>query len=492
MTPDELTGAYVREVRERHKLSRKDFCELLGWPTQTRLGNIEVKDSWKAGNRDEVYAVLDRLENGEMPDPITPQDREDAARAAVGDPDTDDDRAESTFRAVDATELYDAADVDWDAAFVTEELQEVMPSPTYEPLPPVDHTFSNGEFETWRRCRRKWWLAWYRKLAPRTNDWAGPRAIGDRVHRALAMWYVPEGQPRTDPRDALERVITEDWTKVVEESRKRNTDEMWLADVAKRFTNATALERVMIEGYVQWLGETGADSELEIIGAEQVLTADLEVDMGQSTFSWNETGDFTVNVKPPTRPIRLVGRLDARAHRKSDGVVVFIDHKTTGDLLGVQATLHGNPQMLTYHVLEWLNTLEGERHADGALYNMLKKNKRTTQAKPPFFDRVEVQHNVHELETWTAELLGAARDILAIEDALNAGENHLRVVYRTWNDTCKWGCDFFAICPMFNDGSRVEDAITGLFHEVDPHDRYDSREVAEAVRASIGPQESRS
>jgi hypothetical protein len=37
---------------------------------------------------------------------------------------------------------------------------------------------------------------------------------------------------------------------------------------------------------------------------------------------------------------------------------------------------------------------------------------------------------------------------------------------------CSWDCDFFNICGMFDDGSRVEDAIADLFEERDPMQRY--------------------
>lgn len=87
-------------------------------------------------------------------------------------------------------------------------------------------------------------------------------------------------------------------------------------------------------------------------------------------------------------------------------------------------------------------------------------------------------------------MLGAARDVMRAEEELRAGANHLEVVYRTWRDECSWDCDFFAICPMFNDGSRVEDAISGIYTIGRPLERYDSAEVAAAVGDSVTGEES--
>jgi hypothetical protein len=129
--------------------------------------------------------------------------------------------------------------------------------------------------------------------------------------------------------------------------------------------------------------------------------------------------------------------------------------------------------MLHYHILEWLNTPEGEARCEGALYNMLRKVKRTARAKPPFFERIEVRHNEHELDAYRRRLLGVARDVQRAGSELTAGEDPMSVVYPNPTRTCSWDCDFFVICPMFDDGSRVDDAIASLYEEADPLTRYD-------------------
>lgn len=486
-SPQDLTGAYVRQVRDAHDLSRNDFIALLDgpqWNTQTRLGNIETRDSWKAGDREAIWPVLQRLENGEMPEPVAKTENHPPTEQPPNQRDHDGSQ-EVLIAASDPDWMYQplpadyvlVEDVDTIApgpdplltSFPSEEV--VAPSASFPKLDlePVDHIFTNSELQSWRRCRRQWWLAWYRKLTTRGDDRTGARATGDRVHRALAMWYVPAGEVQTDPRDALERVIVEDWTKITKLAQEQGMDELRFADLTKQFQDATTLERIMIEGYVEWLKETGADSELIVTGPEQVVVAYLEV-----------PGDNLESKK-----VALIGKLDARMERRSDGVRLFDDHKTAKDLTSKLKTLNGDPQMLTYHVLEWLQTQDAEQRCDGALYTMLRKVKRTERAKPPFYSRVEVRHNEHELNAWKRELIGAARDVMRAEEELRAGADPMEVVYRSWRDECSWDCDFFNICTMFNDGSRVEDAIAGIYTEGSPLARYDSAEVAAAVGGSV-------
>lgn len=309
---------------------------------------------------------------------------------------------------------------------------------------------TNSQLKDFRRCRRRWWLAWYRKLAL-PESFIGNRATGLRVHRALEAYYVPEGQVPVDPRDALERILVEDWTALSQRANAR-MDEAQVTELSDQFQKAAGLERAMIEGYIQWLEETGADANLEVVASEAVLTKDIEIDH---------------------HPVTIAGLIDARVRRISDNVRLLIDHKTVDNFKTPQATLPLNTQMLHYHLLEWLNTPDGETRCDGALYNMLRRVKRTVRANPPFYDRVEIRHNQLELESYRRHLTATARGIIYTTEALDAGMEHHDIVPPNPTMDCSWDCDFFAVCGMFNDGSRAEDALTNLYQQTDPYDRYD-------------------
>lgn len=298
---------------------------------------------------------------------------------------------------------------------------------------------SNSEVQTFKTCRRKWWLSWHRGLKPKHESPLGVRAVGDRCHRALQHLYTPDGG--TDLLEALEREILLDRNLLPEDVD---------ADTLKKFTQEADLERIMLEGYVQWLAETGADSELLVVESEIYMEAELH--------------EF--------ESLAIIGKIDVRVQRTTDGVRLFIDHKTVASISQPTLTLHLDEQMLHYHLLEMLNLKEDEPRADGALYNMIRRVKRTGTAKPPFYGRVEVRHNDHELSSFRRRLVGTITDIEETKTQLENGADHRTVAYPRPSRDCTWACAFFAVCGMFDDGSRVEDMVGNLFEVTNPLEYY--------------------
>lgn len=320
--------------------------------------------------------------------------------------------------------------------------------------------FSNSELQTFKSCRRRWWLGWYRQLRLKYESPVGPLAIGDRVHRALRLYYVPAGLPRVDPRTALERLIVEDWTAI---SAALTNQPEKLAILEKKFNDEANLERIMIAGYVDWVAETGADAEFDVIASERYMEADVTADL-------REVMPMASNFKG----IKVIGKLDVRVKRRRDGVRLFIDHKSLAEFTTVRQVLPLDEQMIHYHLLEWLASGEGEERCDGALYNMLRKVKRTGSARPPFYDRVEVHHNRHTIEAYKRRMLATIIDVLEVEDLLNHGTEHFDAAYPSPSRDCRWKCPFFAVCPMFDDGSRAEDMLKQYYVEGDPLSYYNT------------------
>lgn len=466
----DLTGSVVQDLRSHHKLSRAKFSELAGLAGKStaRLYNIEVNDQWKPGDRERVATLLTQLELGALPTnvrvvvrpgmPVHPASIDaPAGPSVIPLPEDPEDLVDALATVLPAS-----------ASEVLDEWTQVQRDATAEDLlgdallSETDGVYrvSNSELQTFKRCKRKWWFAWYRRLMLQTEDFTGVRATGTRVHRALSYWYVPDGEKRVDPRDALERVIVDDWTKVAKLAQERRTSDEQLGELAVEFAQATNLERAMVEGYVQWLEETGADAELRITASETPLVVDMTVDMGE-------------NYAHEQREIQLIGLLDVRATRVTDGVNLFVDHKTVGDLTAPVVTLPQNEQMLHYHLMEFLSLDDSDVRCDGALYNMLRRVKRSPRAKPPFYDRIEVRHNKFELESYRRRAVAATRDILVAIDRLERGEEHLDVVYPSPKPECRWDCDFFAVCNLFDDGSRgANDMVNALYRSTNPLERY--------------------
>jgi hypothetical protein len=164
----------------------------------------------------------------------------------------------------------------------------------------------------------------------------------------------------------------------------------------------------------------------------------------------------------------------------TDGYAV--SHNTAASLTMALPTLQMNTQMKHYRWLESKTTPEGER-ADGALYNVLKKVKRTKAAKPPFFARYEINHNQAELDSYEKHMTRIIAQILALEVELadTPLEEQPHVAYPSPDESCSWRCQFFQLCGAFDDGSRAEDMIRDQFVTRDPLARYAEGDKPEAV-----------
>ena len=218
---------------------------------------------------------------------------------------------------------------------------------------------SNSEVQTYKDCKRKWWLSYYRRLQPKTQQMTGALALGSRIHQALDDYYS-KGIPLLEAHSIL--VATD--RKALEDSFRDTYD----------LDSEAELGRIMLEGYLQWVEENGIDSELEMISTEEIIS--MPMLEGR---------------------VELQGKIDMRVRRKADGVRMFRDFKTVGgSFTDFGAMAHMNEQILTYMLLETAQNKDGER-SEGGIFTLLKKVKRSTNARPPFFDQIEVRHNVFAL-----------------------------------------------------------------------------------------------
>lgn len=297
---------------------------------------------------------------------------------------------------------------------------------------------SNSEIQTFKDCRRRWWFTYYRRLQPKMKDFTGALALGSRIHEALDMYYS-KGIPLLD---AHAELVAKDMKILTDDYRDTSTLE-----------TEAELGRVMLEGYLEWVELEGIDAELEMISTEEIIERPM------------------MNGR-----VTLQGKIDMRVRRKIDGVRMFRDFKTVGgSFTDFGSTAHMNEQILTYMVLEEAQNQEGER-SEGGIFTMLRKVKRGAYAKPPFYDQIEVRHNKFALRSFYERLEGTLEDILRVRDGLDAGESHYKLAYPKPSRDCKWKCQFFAICPLVDDGSAAEAAISDAFEVADPYGYYLSNE----------------
>lgn len=300
---------------------------------------------------------------------------------------------------------------------------------------------SNSEIQNYKDCRRKWYLQHYRSLMPKKQKLSGPLALGSRVHAALEQYYR-DGKPLIE---AYNELLDDDL--VIAEAEWMNVDE-----IAKE----GEMGRIMLEGYLDWVAEEGIDAGYDIISNEETL----EMPMLDGK-------------------VILRGKLDQRVRRKSDGTRLIRDFKTVGQSFEQFARiLHLNEQILTYMVLEAYHNKEGDR-SDGVEFIMLKKNKRTAAAKPPFYGREEILHNQFTLRNFWTSLHAVVTEIYNTKLALDAGADHHQVAPKRPSNDCTWKCPYFSICGMMDDGSAVEEAIQDYFDEGNPNERYDEKKGSE-------------
>lgn len=300
---------------------------------------------------------------------------------------------------------------------------------------------SNSELTTWRRCQRKWWLTYYRRLLLAEEEKVGARALGTRVHYALAMYY--DGTCTSQQAvEAFAAQGAEDREKLIEQELG-----------TKQLDDELVLGSIMLQGYFEWLAETGHDDGLEIISAEKHIEVEILPDV------W------------------LQGKLDARVKRTFDGARFFIDHKTVQNFTDPVKILNMDTQMLTYQLLERL--LAVDEPVIGGIYNMLRKVKRTANAKPPFYLREEAYHNVVELRNYWSQVHAVVTQIANATRLLDDGADHHYVVPPNPRKECTWDCDFFAVCPLLNDGSAAEELIAAAYIVGDPYARYEDNNKQE-------------
>jgi len=294
---------------------------------------------------------------------------------------------------------------------------------------------SNSEIQQFKSCRRQWYFGTYRGLGPLRDDLIGPLPFGTRMHTALESYYT-DG---VVPTETWSELVAVDRLKLVAEERD-----------ASELDKEAELGRIMLEGYLEWLEETGADSEWDVVSAEQELAVPLL------------DGKVT-----------LVGKVDMRVRRKSDGNRLFVDHKSAANISDVSKTASVSEQFLQYLLLEIsAPDQNNDTYCDGGVYNILRKVKRTGTARPPFYQRIEVHHNKLALRAYWTRVHGVIRDILATREALDRGADPNYVAYPTPTRDCSWKCKFFAVCGMFDDGSAVEEAISYGYRKRDPYERY--------------------
>lgn len=306
-----------------------------------------------------------------------------------------------------------------------------------------DLIVTQSDLGSFKNCRRTWMLGSYLGLHSRHSPVVGPLRMGTRIHSALEQYY---GYSR-DLLEAYKEIVDDELMKLAQSGVVYDVS-AWQSEIE--------LGRVMLEGYIEYLAETGADEHLEVVGAEQVLEYPIEID---------------------GRTVWLKGKIDCRVRDRFSGHNLVIDWKTTASFERLTTVAHLSEQLLTYMTLEKLVHRDNPDYVlKGAMYVMLRKVMRGPKARPPYYDRIEVHHSEQRLRSFYWQIVGTLRDYARVVDELDRGADHRMVAYPTPNWNTRYS-PFRYVMEMMDDGSRVGDMLTDLFVQRDPHARYNSEKA---------------
>lgn len=301
-----------------------------------------------------------------------------------------------------------------------------------------------------RRCRRSWWLTYVEgwSVRPELAPVTGVALMGTRIHTALEAYYGYG----IDAVDALNHLYGE----LIAQRPDRENDLAGERDTAA----------IMVSGYLDWVAENGIDEDYEVVETERTLDVPIQLTNGEMAI--------------------VSGKLDQIVRRKFDGARLVLDYKTVGSLQKADLLIL-DEQMLVYSALLAIQ-LPNER-VDGALYTMLLRSKQTARATGPFYEQVHIRYNVDQQQSILARIRGVMDDMERTTRQLKAGVDHRVVAYpNPMTDRCNWDCPFKSVCPLFDDGSRVEDAMRANFHRADPY-AYRSDATITSIKTAFGVQQ---
>jgi hypothetical protein len=332
----------------------------------------------------------------------------------------------------------------------------------------VTVSISQSEIATWTRCPRKWFLTYYLGYVPATESPVNVRLLGVRCHTALEGWYGYQLDP-VSVLHILYQVEISEHPEYEEELRKERD-----------------LAHAMITGYLEWVPETGADADLEVVATE----ADVQVPC------------------PGLEGVMLRAQMDQVFRELSTGRLGFMDYKTTANF-DKHELLMLDPQMPFYCLVQhlasgqWVPGASAEKVAarplvTGGLITSLRRVKRTDRSKPPYYQRDPIWYTPEKMDSTLIRVQQVCSEILSARAELDAAyaaggdlsrinwlqRSKLRPVPQA--DNCSWSCPHIGVCPMMDDGSDWTGVLvsSGKYRQADPYEYYRD-DALRAVRAAL-------
>jgi RecB family exonuclease len=314
-----------------------------------------------------------------------------------------------------------------------------------------------------------WFINYYLGYQQADEPLTGNRQLGTRIHTALEAWYGYQLDPVAVLGLLYQALVSGNPADEVELKQ-----EMTLAIL-------------MVSGYLEWVQSEGEDADLQVIATE----ADVQVPL------------------PGFEQVILRGRLDQVSVQLSDSTLRFMDYKTS-DSFTQHQTLERNPQFRFYSLLQMLMAGHGapvpgmQLRPDlpvvmGGQITTLRRVKRTSASKPPYYARDSFRYNIDQLYSTLLRTRQIALEIYNVRANLDgvyaAGGSLLQVneLQRTMcrpvpiERDCDWRCSAASgLCGAMDDGSDWAGVLerSGRFVRADPYARY-SEDPLRSIREKI-------
>lgn len=307
---------------------------------------------------------------------------------------------------------------------------------------------SPSEIAKFRRCRRSWWIRYHQGwgLDPASAPATSVALLGTRIHAALEAYYGYD----IDPLSALGVIYDNEVAQRPDAEPELRAEYDWA--------------HTMIDGYLDWAAENGIDQEYDVVEVERAIEVPILLSSGEMAV--------------------VTGKLDQIVRRKMDDALCLRDWKSVGTLHKADMLLL-DEQMRIYSAL--LSIASDGMRVDGALYTMLLRSKRTARARGPFYEQVHINYNHAEHVSMMQRVKGVLDDMERVYRQLSTGlvDHRVAAYPNPMTDRCGWDCDFKLVCPMYDDNSRIEDAMRANFVKRDPYD-YRNSELIDTVKAAFG------
>lgn len=301
---------------------------------------------------------------------------------------------------------------------------------------PEKYFVSYSQLQTWRRCKRRWYLSYVEQLEK--NSYGGALWLGTGVHEALDQYYASNPRNISVLHAAFNAWAAEQQATVAKDVVGRVDEPQILLDLEQNIELGLAL----MDNYAKF---APANDAFDVLHTEYMF----EVPIGSSIRMYDsETG------KVGTVPIYYRGRIDGIVRLHSDSKLYLLEHKTAKNFNEQKLILD---QQSTSYI--WAaEELYGEK-ISGVYYNILRKQKDGPRVKAPLVYRLVVERSRASIRDFPEQVRMMVKDMELISEH--------GLYYHTPADDCNF-CPFFTICAMIQDEADPQDYIDTYFRRADP------------------------